>query len=341
MKSEKPPTQKNNGFLKGKINWGIIGCGDVAEVKSGPAFQQVKNSSLVAVMRRDKEKAKDFATRHQVPVWTTHADDLLYHTDINAIYVATPPSTHLEYTLKALEAGKNVYLEKPMTLNTAEARHICNAVDQYKGKLTVAHYRRKLPAFLKVKELIVSEEIGTITLADIQILQSKKSGIIANPEENWRLNPLISGGGYFHDLAPHQVDLMFHYFGEAKTAIGFSHAAKQNPLVEEIVNGIMAFKNGVQFRGIWNFTVPETTQKDSCTLYGTRGSIEFSFFGDTVRVTSTKGIETFSFKNHKHVQQPMIAATVDYFLGKGDNPCSAQEGLLVMETMEKLCGRNS
>lgn len=327
--------------MEGKINWGIIGCGDVAEVKSGPAFQQVKNSSLVAVMRRDKAKAKDFAKRHQVPVWTTQATKLLHHADINAIYIATPPSTHLEYTLKALDAGKYVYLEKPMTLNTAEARHICNAVDQYKGKLTVAHYRRKLPAFLKVKELIASGEIGTITLADIQILQSKKSAIIANSEQNWRLKPLISGGGYFHDLAPHQIDLMFHYFGEPKTATGFTHTSNQNPLVEEIVNGIMAFGNGLQFRGIWNFTVLETMQKDSCTLYGTKGSIEFSFFGDKVILTSARGIETFSFKNPKHMQQPMIAATVDYFLEKGGNPCSAKEGLIVMETMEKLCGRNS
>lgn len=326
--------------MEGKINWGIIGCGDVSEVKSGPAFQQVNNSSLVAVMRRDGAKAKDFAKRHQVPIWTTQTEEILQHADINAIYIATPPSTHLEYALKALEAGKYVYLEKPMALNTAKARQICTSVVKHSGKLTVAHYRRKLPAFLKVRELLAQKVIGEITHVDIQILQSKKSTIIADTKENWRLNPDISGGGYFHDLAPHQIDLMLHIFGEPKITSGFSHASKQHPSVAKIVNGIIVFKNAVQFRGIWNFTVSELTQKDTCTLYGTRGSIEFSFFGDKVILTSEKGTQGFPFNNPKHVQQPMIAATVAYFLGNVENPCSAQEGLIVMETMEKLCGRN-
>src|SRR3979490_889057 len=98
------------------INWGIIGCGDVTEIKSGPAFNKVKNSSLIAVMRRDAEKAKDYARRHQVPKWYSNADELITDPDVNAIYVATPPSSHEEYTLAAVKAGKPVYVEKPMSV---------------------------------------------------------------------------------------------------------------------------------------------------------------------------------------------------------------------------------
>ena len=134
------------------INWGIIGCGDVAEVKSGPAFQKTVNSELLGVMRRNREKAKDFALRHQVPISTDKAEELLCHDEINSIYIATPPSTHLDYALEALAAGKNVYLEKPMTLTSIEAEKIVKAVKKSKGKLTVAHYRRELPAFKKVKK---------------------------------------------------------------------------------------------------------------------------------------------------------------------------------------------
>jgi predicted dehydrogenase len=102
------------------IKWGIIGCGDVTEVKSGPAFQKADNSELVAVMRRNGELAKDYARRHNVPKWYNNADHLINDPDVNAVYIATPPSTHNEYTLKVAAAGKPVYVEKPMAMNRDE-----------------------------------------------------------------------------------------------------------------------------------------------------------------------------------------------------------------------------
>ena len=210
------------------INWGIIGCGDVAEVKSGPAFQRVEHSNLVSVMRRNPDKAEDFAKRHKVPHWTTEAEAIFANKDINAVYIATPPSTHLEYALQALKANKHVYLEKPMALDAREANKICEALRNGTNKLTVAHYRRKLPAFLKVEELLKQHKIGTVTHADIQIVQPKKSLFVAEVEDNWRVNPAISGGGYFYDLAPHQIDLMVHYFGPIRQTCGFSHSFNQN-----------------------------------------------------------------------------------------------------------------
>ena len=74
-----------------EIKWGIIGCGDVTEVKSAPAFNKVPHSSLVAVMRRDAAKAQDYALRHGVPKWYINAEQLINDPEINAIYIATPP----------------------------------------------------------------------------------------------------------------------------------------------------------------------------------------------------------------------------------------------------------
>jgi len=321
------------------ITWGIIGCGDVAEVKSGPAFQKTANSELLGVMRRNGEKAKDFAKRHKVPNWTTNADELIHNSAINSIYIATPPSSHLTYTPKALEAGKNVYLEKPMALNTEESQRICDAVKRSSRKLTVAHYRRKLPAFKKVREFLDAEAIGNILHVDLRILQPKNTDMIAKTDENWRLDPKVSGGGYFYDIGPHQIDLMYHFFGEIDKVAGFSSSRPEKELVETVVNGIIAFKNGVQFRGIWNFDVAEEGQTDSCIIYGTEGSIEFSFYGDVVRCIKKGKEQLFNFKNPKHIQQPMIEATVAYFLGEAQNPCPAEDGLLVMDTLEKLSGR--
>lgn len=320
------------------IKWGIIGCGDVAEVKSGPAFNKTENSELIGVMRRNGVKAKDFAQRHNVSFWTDKADDLLNNYDINSIYIATPPSTHLEYALKALSLHKNVYLEKPMALTSKEAEIIGEAVKSSRGKLSVAHYRRKLPAFVKVKELIDSNAIGKILVADIQILQPKKSKLIANSEENWRLNPQVSGGGLFYDIAPHQIDLMYHYFGAFKNISG-SSTSSNSEMVEDTVNGIIEFENGVQFRGIWNFVGNELYSKEQCIIYGTQGSISFSFYGDSIVVRTKDKEDILKFNNPKHIQQPMIASVVSYFLGNKENPCAVEEGILVMKALEKLSGR--
>ncbi|UZJ63838.1 Gfo/Idh/MocA family oxidoreductase [Sphingobacterium sp. KU25419] len=85
---------------KAHIKWGIIGCGDVTEKKSGPAFNKVSNSQLLAVMRRNGEKAADYARRHQVPLWYDDVNQILLNSEINAIYIATPPSSHLEYAIR-------------------------------------------------------------------------------------------------------------------------------------------------------------------------------------------------------------------------------------------------
>ncbi|WP_417886557.1 Gfo/Idh/MocA family protein [Zunongwangia sp.] len=317
-----------------KISWGIIGCGDVAEVKSGPAFQQCKNSELVAVMRRNGAKAKDFAERHKVPNWYDNAEELLARIDINAVYIATPPASHLKYTLQAIAAGKDIYLEKPMTISENEAIKISETLKNSSSKLTVAHYRRKLPAFLKVKELLANKEIGEIRVADIQILRSHKNDLIAESDDNWRVDPSVSGGGLFHDLAPHQLDLMYHYFGDIESVKSFSDNQSNLNSTDDVVNGIIHFKNGVQFRGVWSFSVSEESQLDRCIIYGSQGNIEFPFFGDQVILNTERGKQVFEFESIPHVQQPMIQETVNYFLGTNNNPCTAEEGLVVMKLLD-------
>lgn len=315
------------------IKWGIIGAGDVAEIKSGPAFNLVDNSTLLAIMRRNTEKAKDFATRHHVPIWYDKVDDLLANADINAVYIATPPSSHLEIAKKALDAGKFVYLEKPMTRTLAEAVELKNFVKPH-HKIVVAHYRRELPAFKKVKQLIDGYDVGTISHATIEILQKAENNIITKTEDNWRLKPEVSGGGYFHDIAPHQLDLMLLYFGDYKNPQGFATAS--NNKVADFVKGMFRFKNEVHFRGTWDFTGTTQTNKDECIIFGYRGSITFSFYGNKVSLRTDSRNEEFTFDMPKHIQQPMIASTVKYFLGEGDNPCTVEDGLATLQIIDSF-----
>ena len=316
------------------IQWGFIGCGDVTEIKSGPAFRNVKHSKLVCVMRRNAEKAKDYAERHNVPFWYDNADDLLNHKGINAIYIATPPASHLEYALKALKLDKNVYLEKPMALNANEAKDICEALKLSKGKLTVAHYRRKLPMFLKVKNLIESGAIGEIRCVDLNLMQPINTDMITVTEDNWRANKKISGGGYFHDLAPHQLDLIYYFFGDYKKAKGYALNQSNSHDAEDVVNGIIQLKNGIQCRGLWAFNVNEASSKDELKIFGSLGEIKISIFGNQIEITKNGVVELLKFKHPENIQHPMIEATVNYFLGKQDNPCSAHEGLRVMEIID-------
>ena len=318
------------------IFWGIIGCGDVTEVKSGPAFNKVPNSRLYAVMRRDGEKAKDYARRHGVPVWYDDAEALINDPLVNAIYIATPPLQHEEYTLKALKAGKPVYVEKPMTLDAASAQRMENAAVLSGGKLCVAHYRRQQPMFLKVKELLDNKRIGDIRFVQLEMFQPNNSDIIASSEEYWRLDPKISGGGLFHDLAPHQLDLMIYFFGAPVQAAGISlNQARLYP-ADDLVSGQILFKDNVLFSGTWCFTVSPQSQSDSCEIIGSRGSIRFPIFGQNIHVTIDGHTETIVFDPLAHVQQPMIEKVVDFFLNRGENPCSGNDAILSMKLLDRF-----
>lgn len=153
------------------IRWGIIGCGNVTELKSGPGFQKARGSELVAVMRRNRTLAEDYARRHRVPKWYDNAESLIDDKDIDAVYIATPPSSHKEYALAVARAGKPVYVEKPMALNYAECQEMIQACEEAKVPLFTAFYRRTLPRFLKLKSLLDEGQIGTVRGVILRLCQ--------------------------------------------------------------------------------------------------------------------------------------------------------------------------
>ncbi len=321
-----------------RINWGIIGCGDVTELKSGPAFSKVNNSKLVAVMRRDETKVIDYAQRHNVPKWYTDASMLINDPEVNAIYIATPPSTHEQYTIAALNAGKPVYVEKPMAVSCDAAINMVKMADEKNCKLVVAHYRREQPLFKKIKQLLHDKVIGDTKFVRLDYFKKALTiEALMDIKNAWRVDPSIAGGGLFHDLAPHQLDLMYYFFGDAKNVYGI--AANQAGLykADDIVAGNILFENNIVFSGIWNFSIADIAEKDCCEITGTQGKISFSFFeGHTINVTVNNNTEQFTFDKLQHVQQPMIAKVVDYFLGEGYNPCSGNEGATIMKWMQVM-----
>jgi len=320
----------------GTINWGIIGCGDVTEVKSGPPLYKVPHSRLVAVMRRDAAKAEDYARRHGVGKWYNDAEQLLNDAEIDSIYVATPPSSHLEYVVAGLNRGLNVYVDKPIALNAAEARQMAEALKNSNGKLAVAHYRRALPMYLYIKHLLESGAIGDVRSVQIRTWKNVKADNEDLTPDNWRVMPQLSGGGYFNDLSPHQLDLMLFYFGTPKKYSGFSINQAGIYSATDHTCGSIIFQNDVVVNGSWCFSVAPSEFTDECVMAGTKGSISFPFFNEpyTVTLKNTEGEVAKNFIQPTHIGYPMIEKVVNYFNNEGDNPCSIDDAIVLMDIMD-------
>jgi predicted dehydrogenase len=318
-----------------KITWGIIGCGNVTEIKSGPAFNKVPNSILAAVMRRDKLKAEDYANRHHVKKWYSDAESLIHDPEINAIYIATPPDSHEAYTMAAFKAGKPVYVEKPMALNSMEAQRMQEASERYSCKLSVAHYRRAQAKFIEIKRIISEKILGEISSVEMRMALAPSPGLA----ETWRVNPAISGGGLFHDLAPHQLDLMLYFFGEPVSIQGNSINKSKSYQADDYAEAEILFSNNILFKGVWDFNVKKEKEEDICEIKGKNGTIRFGVFSDLCELSLNGETKSLKFEHLPHVQQPMIEQVVNYFLDKGPNPCSGNDAFIVMKMMDRIVGK--
>ena len=317
-----------------KINWGIIGCGDVTEVKSGPAFNKVSHSQLVAVMRRDGEKAADYARRHGVPTWYTDADTLINDPTVNAVYVATPPDSHADYAIRSMRAGKPVYVEKPMALNAAE----CAAMNQVSREtgvpLFVAFYRRALPYFLRVKQLLDEGTIGEIRAVNVQLNWQPDDREVVQGR-GWRVSPEVSGGGLFHDLAAHQFDLLAFMLGPIQSASGIARNQAGLYTADDMVVATFAFESGVVGTGSWCFTVNKEQRMEQTQLIGSQGKITFSFFENfVITVETAAGSEMITVPFPEHVQQPLIELMVNELCGGPKSPSTGETGAKTSQILD-------
>lgn len=313
------------------VRWGMIGCGDVAEVKSGPALQKADRSSLVAVMRRDRAKADDYARRHGVARVHADAASLIHDPDVDAVYVATPPSSHCELTLAVAAAGKPCLVEKPMAVSHAECERMVEAFCTAGLPLWVAYYRRALPRYLKVRDLLAEGAIDTVTSAHIQVRDR-----LARDERArvWRFDPQIAGAGLFLDLASHCFDMLDFLLGPITVATGIAVNTGGTYDAEDVTAAIFQTASGVVGTGSWNFNTAETF--DRITLTGANGALHIPMFtdGDLVLV---KGGDTISFpiRNPPHVHQPLIQTIVDQLHGLGRCPSTGDSGARASWVMDQ------
>ena len=322
------------------VRWGIIGCGNVCEVKSGPAFYKVDNSRLVAVMRRDAVKAADFAQRHNVPKWYSNAEELLADAQIDAVYIATPPNTHKDYALMALKAGKAVYVEKPMALTYDECMEMVRASEEACKPIFVAHYRRGLPYFIKVKELVEGGAIGQPLTVLVELHKAPRETDINPSNHTWRVKPEVAGGGYLLDLAPHTIDILDFILGKIIDVQGYATNLGGFYAAEDTVAASFRFESGALGSALWSFVAAPDAEADTIEIVGTKGKLTFSTFKFTpIEYVGAGGSETFAIAPPQHIQQPLIQTIVDEFLGRGCCPSKGEVAARPNWFFDKIFGR--
>lgn len=301
-----------------EVNWGIIGCGNVTELKSGPAFNKVAHSKLYAVMRRNAQKAADYALRHGVPKYYSDARQLIDDPKVNAVYIATPPDTHASYAIEAMLAGKPIYVEKPMARNYKECLEMIRVSQETGMPLFVAYYRRTLPAFLKVKELVENGIIGKPLTVNIRLHKAFGEKDQYKEKQTWHTNPDIAGAGHFYDLASHQFDFLDFALGPITEVYGIAQNIAGYYNAEDTVSAVFEFESGVTGTGSWTFVVDKGAEEDIIEISGTIGKIIFSCFAlSDVKLITAKGTVNFSLKNSENISHNLIEQVVHDLRGMG------------------------
>ena len=314
--------------------WGIIGCGDVTEVKSGPALQQATDSSLVAVMRRDAARAADYARRHGVPRWYDDARALIEDPGVDIVYVATPPSTHAQYAIAALRAGKPVYVEKPMARTSDECEAMLAASRAAGLPLFVAYYRRALPRFLKVRELLLAGAIGEPRRVRTVLHRVLDPAWASAPELPWRVRPEVSGGGLFVDLGSHTLDLLDFLLGPLKAVDGQARSVSGAYPAEDQVRMRFAC-GGVAGDGEWDFC--SDARRDLVEIEGDAGRLRFASFDEQpVVLENAAGRRRFDIPHPPHIQRPLVETVLAQLRGQGACPSTGESALRTSRVIDAV-----
>ena len=323
------------------IKWGFIGCGEVTEKKSGPAFSEVEGSCVVAVMSRDERKARSYAERHHVARWYTSAQELIDDPEVNAVYIATPPSSHATYAIMAMKAGKPVYVEKPLCASYEDCARINRVSEETGIPCFVAYYRRYLPYFQTVKDIVDRQVIGKTINIQVRFAVPPRELDAANADNlPWRLQPDIAGGGYFYDLAPHQLDLLQHIYGVIIEARGIKANRGGLYQAEDSVSACFEFENGVPGSGSWCFVAHESAREDRIEIIGDKGSVSFSVFDyQPIHLHTSEGEQVITVPNPPYVQYPIIKSVCEHLQGIGLCECTSVSATPVNWVLDRILGK--
>lgn len=323
---------KSVGYPASPVRWGIIGCGDVCRTKSGPAFAKVEFSELVAVCRRTPGAAEEWARLNNVAKWCDDAKIMLNDTEIDAVYIATPPDSHLSLGLAVAAAGKACLCEKPLGRNSAEAAALAAAFERVGKPLYTAYYRRALPHYTEAKELL--PKVGRIKEVHASVRRNK-------PDGGWRTERTTAGGGHTIDIGSHVVDILDFLLGPIlvqNSVSGRKMTCSDSIMKIEPTKGPHQVENYADFtftavlheqmkgRCVFDFDYHGELE-DFIRIVGENGTLQFAALGlygasKTIVLTQSNSSTEIIPSKPMHVHLPLIEQIVTD-LRLGQNKCSA------------------
>ncbi len=325
------------------IRWGLIGCGEVAEMKSGPALYKAASSQLVAVADRNAARAEDFGRRHGIERWHDDAEAIIRAPDVDIVYIATMTESHRDFVLRCAAAGKAVLTEKPMAMSHADCLTMIAACRAAKVPLWVAYYRRALPRFVAVRDLIRSGAIG-----DVRMVITRHFQRIPTPDQmrgpfwGWRLDPARSGGGIFFEAVGHTLDILDFILGPIESVRTFADNQAGAYPPEDVVTAAYRFASGVYGSGAWCFSADCDDEHNE--IVGSKGRIAFSTFPPLsppagrpplpIRVVRGGAEEEIPVADPPYVHQPLIQTIVDEMNGVGRCPSNGETAARTARVIE-------
>lgn len=270
-----------------KIGYAVVGLG-VGKSHCDAAYKS-KNANLVAVCDLIEKKLESAKKAYDGVLTYTSFDEMLKNPDIDIVSVAVPSGMHADFAVKALEAGKNVLVEKPIDITPERAMKIEEARAKTGLKVGVIHQNRFNAVMKPVKEAVDDGTLGKLILGTFEVKWFRDQNYYDNG--GWRGTWEMDGGGSLMNQAVHTVDIMQWLMGDVLSVTStmgiFNHEIK----TEDLTMSIVKFKSGA----VANFISSTCCYPGICTdiqLYGSKGSIEVD--ADCLKLWKIVGGDSFT-----------------------------------------------
>ena len=247
-----------------KIEWGVLGTATIAVEQVIPAIQQSKYGEVLALASRNHERAKAVADRFHIPEYFDNYEDLIADENVQAVYIPLPNHLHVEWAIKALQAGKHVLVEKPVALNVHEAQKLLDeALKHPQLKIMEAFMYKFHPQWITARKLVQEEAIGPLRIveASFSFFDDDPASIVNKRE---------FGGGSLMDVGCYPVSISRFLFDKEPERVISSLEYHPEFGIDIHASGVLGFEKG---RTTF-FSSIRLSENQSVKLFGTEGNIE-------------------------------------------------------------------
>ncbi len=330
-----------------KVRWGVIGAGGIADRRTIAGLLEAPNCELVALM--DVANTDLLSAKYAIPCYRTE-EELLSHPGIQAVYIATPVYLHLQQIRKVAAAGKHILCEKPLCLNSCEARQAIEACSAAGVLLQEGYMMRFHGAHRRIHQILDAGEIGKPVYARAQL-----SCWYPKIHGAWRQDMAKGGGGALIDMATHLYDLLEMFIGRIEQVGAVVNTQIQDYAVDDSATTILRFVNGCHATVDTFYCIPDAASRTRLELYGDRGAIlsegtigqSSSGFLEVYREQPGRGYDAVQSKDVDPVFQRENFETVNPYMSecegfaqsvltgkKQSDENSGEKGLHIVQVME-------